>query len=98
MSTQALASQNNIDFSSEGYVLITVKNSTQFQCVWAAHDGVGKDRARPTEVFHCVRPIAGHTLIKQVGRTLMAIGVYDLGIRTKQRVQGNKTIHWLNLN
>ena len=56
VSTQALASQNNIDFSSKGYVLIRVKNATQFRCVQAVHGGVRKDRARPMKCFIAADP------------------------------------------
>ena len=59
---------------------------------WPPHGGVGKDRAKPTEVFHCVRPIAGHTASRQD-----AHGHWCLWSGDANKTKG-ETIHWLNLN
>ena len=60
----SLGKPNNIGFSLKGYILITVYNFG----VSEQHSRVGKDRARPTQVFHCLGVV----------RMFMAMGVYDL--------------------
>ena len=60
---------NNIGFSLKGYILITVYTFG----VSKQHSRVGTDRARPTQVFHCLGVVG----------TLMTVGVYDLEMRTK---------------
>ena len=65
VSTQALAGQNNIGFSSKGYILKTVKKIHTISVCAGSTRRSWKDRTRPTEVFHCVRPIAGHTASRQ---------------------------------
>ena len=69
VNTQALASQNKIVF--------TVKKSTQFRCDWSVQGRIGKERAGPTQVFHASDP---WPTTQQVGKMLMAVAVYNLGM------------------
>ena len=79
VSTQALASQTTLFFFKRIYTY----HSVQFQCVRAAHSRVGKDRARPTQVFHLLGVV----------RTLMTMGVYDLRCEQNKECRAMKTIH-----
>ena len=64
VNTQALASQNKIVFSSKAY-LSQWKKSTQFRCARSVHGRIGKERAGPSWVFHCIRPMACHAASRQ---------------------------------
>ena len=65
----SLGKPNNVGFSLKGYILTTVYNFG----VSEHHSRVGKHRARPTQVFHCLGVVG----------TLMTVGVYDLEMQTK---------------
>ena len=76
----SLGKPNNIGFSLKR---IYTYHSVQFRCVRAAHSRVGKDHARPNQVFHCLGVVS----------TLMTVGVYDLRCEQNKGCRAMKMIH-----